>query len=413
MGSALSDVRVIDASQIVAGPVCTAFLADLGADVVKVEPPGGEMARGGEWELDGQEINPAFLHINRNKRSMSVDLKDGEGRAVVGQLVEDADVFVQNWRPGVAERLGVDYETLRERNEDLVYAHITGYGETGPAAGMPGMDVVIQHVTGFSSMLGFEGHPPTQSQCSLADYFAGYTTALSIMAALHHRDRGGGGQKIDVSLLESLMHNMDSVFEFYHTLGMEPRRAGRTSYAHDDVLYGAAEAKDGWVCVALLLYNDHMWEGYCELLDRPDLFEAERYRTAAGRRENIGTLTEQFEEWLAGYTVEEAVPMLNEAGIPAAPHNTISEAAEMDQLRHRDVFVDIEHPQYDREFRLTDTPLSLSETPPGIRSPAPELGEHTEEVLREVGYEEAEIERLVRRSVVSGENGPTAESGGH
>lgn len=399
MDAALDDLSVIDASQIVAGPVCTAFLADLGADVVKIEPPGGEMARGGEWELNGNQINPAFLHLNRNKRSIAVDLKTDEGRDAIYRLIEAADVFIQNWKPGVAERLGVDYETLTGYNDDLVYAHITGYGETGPAAGNPGMDVIMQHISGFSSMLGFENHPPTQSQCSLADYFAGYSTALSIMGAIHYRERGGSGQKIDVSLLESLMHNMDSVFEFYHALGLEPRRAGRTGYAQPDVLYGAAEAKDGWVCVALLLYNERMWEGYCELLDRPDLLEADRYQTPQGRREDIVHLTSQFEEWLTGYTVETVVPMLNEAGIPAAPHNTISDAAKMEQVQHRDVFVDIEHPEYGQELRLTDTPLSLSETPPEIRAPAPMLGEHTREVLQDAGYSESAITKLIERGV--------------
>lgn len=400
MDSALSDISIVDASQIVAGPVCTAFLADLGADVVKIEPPSGEMARGGPWELDGQEINPAFLHVNRNKRSLAVDLKSEEGQDAVQRLVESADVFVQNWRPGVAERLGVDYETLRSRNEDLIYAHITGYGETGPAVDRPGMDVIIQHLTGFSSMLGFEDHPPTQSQCSLADYFAGYNAALSIMGALYNRLGDGSGQKIDVSLLESLMHNMDSVFEFYHMLGMEPRRAGRTGYAQPDVRYGAVEAEDGWVCVALLLYNDHMWEGYCDLLDRPDLLEADEYQTAKGRREDIAELTAEFEEWITDYAVEEVVPMLNDAGIPAAQHNHISKAAELDQVEHRDVFVDVEHPEYDRELTLTESPLSLSETPAAIRDPAPMIGEHTRQVLLEAGYSEDTVEDLLDRGVV-------------
>lgn len=389
----LSDVTVVDMGQAVAGPICATFLADLGADVIKVERPSGDVYRIDRRELNREAFNPAFELYNRNKRALSVDIKTETGREVLYDLISDADVFVQNWPPGVAESLGVDYETLTERNDDLIYVHVTGYGETGPDATKPAMDTIIQHVSGFSSMLGYEDHPPIRSQSSLSDFFAGYSAAISALGAIRARDKGGGGQKVDVSLLESMMHNMDGAFEYYNNLGEEPGHGGRNGFFQPEMLYGAARAKDGWVCVALLLYSDRVWEGYCTLLDRPDLYEKEKYQTDRGRMDDAAELTAKFEEWLTQYTVEEAIDVLNDAGIPAARHNTVGDAAEMEQVEARDVFVDVPHPQFD-SVTLTDTPLAMSEEQPSIRKHAPMLGEHNQEILHELGYDEDEVSQL-------------------
>ncbi|MFC7157132.1 CaiB/BaiF CoA transferase family protein [Halomarina halobia] len=397
----LSDVRVLDCGQAIAGPICATYLGDLGADVVKIERPDGEVFRNERRELDGKPFNPAFEQFNRNKRSLCLDLKCEAGRDALLDLVEVADVFVQNWPPGVAERLGVDYETLAELNPDLVYVHVTGYGETGPLANKPAMDTIIQHLSGLSSLMGYEGQPPIRSQSSVADYYAGCHAAISALAALRHRDAGNGGQKIDVSLLESLMHNMDGAFEYYNNLGEVPKRAGRNAFFNPDMLYGAAEAADGWVCVALLLYSDSMWEAYCDLLDRDDLRDDPRYRTDAGRLADAKELTAIFETWLRERTVEDAVDVLNDAGIPAAAHQTIDQTAEMDHVAHRGVFRTVDHPRLG-DLVLTDTPLSLSETPPAIRRHTPELGEHSREVLAELGYEPATLDRLQEAGVIEG-----------
>jgi len=227
--------------------------------------------------------------------------------------------------------LGADYNTLRAENEGLVYAHVTGYGETGPAAGDPGMNANIQQISGFASLNGFEGDPPIRAQSPLADYYAGYNTAVSVLAALYHRLSGGNGQKVDVSLLESLMHNMDAAFEMYHNVGYEPPRGGRKAFENPEMLYGAAEAADGWVCVALLLSNERFWRGYCELLDRPDLLADPRYETPAGRTADLARLTAGFEAWLSEKPVDEAVSALLDVGIPAAPHNTVQEASDLER----------------------------------------------------------------------------------
>jgi crotonobetainyl-CoA:carnitine CoA-transferase CaiB-like acyl-CoA transferase len=399
----LSDISVVDVSQAVAGPICSTFLADLGADVVKIERPSGDVYRIDRRNLNGKPFNPPFELYNRNKRALGLDLKSDEGKELFYELVEEADVVLQNWPPGVAEKLGADYETLSELNEELIYVHVSGYGETGPEANKPAMDAIIQHVSGFSSLLGYEDvRPPIRSQSSLADFYAGYNATISTLGAIRHRDKGNGGQKIDISMLESMMHNMDGAFEYYTNLGETPGKGGRSAYFNTDILYGAARAADGWVCVALLLYSDRVWRGYCELLDRPDLYEKPEYQTDSGRVGDAEYLTGLFEDWLLDKEIDEAIELLNDHGIPAARHNTVADAAELDQVEARDVFVDIEHPRYG-DLTLTDTPLELSESEASIERPAPLLGQHNREILTEQGYSEAEIAELIERGVLVSE----------
>ncbi|MFB6069625.1 MAG: CaiB/BaiF CoA transferase family protein [Halanaeroarchaeum sp.] len=399
----LSDIRVVDMTQVVAGPVATAFLADLGADVVKVERPAGDVYRVARREFDGEPFNPPFELYNRNKRGVALDLKTDEGRDVFEDLLADADVFVQNWPPGVAERLDLDYETLGEQYEDLIYVHITGYGETGPDARKPAMDTIIQHVTGFSHLLGYEDHPPIRSQSSLSDFYAGYNAALSTMAAIRARDRGEGGQKVDVSLMESMMHNMDGAFEYYTNLGEEPGHGGKNAFFNPDMLYGAARAADDWIVVGLLLYSDRVWEAYCDLLDRPDLLEREKYQTDDGRMDDAEELTAMFEEWLRERPAEEAIETLNDAGIPASRHHTISEAAEMDQVEARGVFREVSHPRYG-SISLTNSPLDLAGHDTDVDRPAPLLGQHNRAVLADLGYSEEEIDALESAGVLVDED---------
>lgn len=399
----LSDVRVIDCGQAIAGPLCATYLGDLGADVVKIEQPGGEVYRTDRREKGGEPFNPGFEQFNRNKRSLCLDVKTPGGVATMHDLVEVSDVFVQNWPPGVAERLAVDYETLREVNEDLIYVHVSGYGETGPMANDPAMDTIIQHVSGLSSIMGYDdGKPPIRAQSSVADFYAGCHAAISALAALRHRDvTDDGGQRIDVSLLESLMHNMDAAFEYYHNCGDVPKRAGRNAFFDSDMLYGAAEAADGWVCVALLLYSDRMWEACCELIGREDLLEEEKYQTDAGRMDDAAELSAIFEDWLREQPADEAVETLVDVGIPAAKHRTIDEAANLEHVEERGVFQTVQHPRLD-ELTLTATPLSLSKTPPQAPRHAPVLGEHNHDVLSELGYDDDEIADLAATDVIDG-----------
>jgi crotonobetainyl-CoA:carnitine CoA-transferase CaiB-like acyl-CoA transferase len=399
-GMPLSDVQVIDAGQVIAGPVCGAYLADLGAEVVKLESPTGDILRGGAQTIDGEEVSTSYELVNRNKRSVSIDLKSDEGQEAVHSLIEKADVFLQNWPPGVAERLDVDYETLQELNEDLIYVHVTGYGETGPMADRPAMDTAIQHISGLSSLMGYEDHPPIRAQTSLGDYYAGTNAAVATLGALRHRDRGNGGQKVEISMLEALMHNLDSAFELYNNVeDFEFQKGRRNSYKFPDRLYGAAETEDGWVCVAFYLNSPGVWKGFCELVGREDLLEDPKYDDASNRLADAGKFSEMLEDWMRERTSEECLETLQEKGIPVAPHNSVPEAAEMEHVEERDVFQEVDHPRYG-SITLTRPPFRLSETDPEIRRAAPLLGEYTAEALRKVGYSQEEIETLKDRSIV-------------
>ena len=396
----LADITVLDATQALSGPVCAMFLADLGADVIKVEPPTGEQARAGSHELDGEPISTGFELTNRNKRSLSIDLKTDDGQEIIHELAREADVFIQNWRPSVAERLSVDYDTLSRDNEGLIYVQISGYGETGPRALAPAMDPIIQHASGMTSIQGREEDPPTKMQGAPPDYLAGHNAAIGVLGALRHRDKGGGGQKVSISMLEAMMHYSNAAFEQYLNLGIEPQKAGRGNPTLPDLLYGAVEADDGWVAVALVLFSDRMWDAYCDIVDRDDLRDHPKYQTAEGRINDLAELNAEFENWLADQPAEEAIDVLNEKGIPAGPVNTIAEAAEMDQVEHRGSIVEVDHPRYGT-LEFTNTPLSgLSETPGEIRHHAPRLGEHNREILTELGYSAEDIARFETDGVV-------------
>ncbi|MFB6310905.1 MAG: CaiB/BaiF CoA transferase family protein [Salinirussus sp.] len=396
----LGDVSVLDFGQAISGPICATFLADLGADVVKVERPTGDVYRINRREKDGVGFNPPFEVYNRNKRGLSIDVKSDEGLAIIYDLLEKTDIMVQNWPPGVAGKLGLDYETVQEYNSDLVYVHVTGYGEEGPAANQPAMDAIVQHVSGFASTLGYEGDPPIRAQSSVADFYAGYNAALSALAALRAAERGEGGQKVDISMLQSTMHAADGAFEYHLNCDEEIPRGGRNNFALPDMLYGAAEAQDGWVAVALLVYSDRIFEAFCELVGREDLLEEPRYADDAERMADAAKFTAIFEEWLADQTVEDALDALLDAGIPAGKHNTVSEAAQLEHNEAVNAFVDVEHPRLGT-LELSDTPLDLERGEPTIRSPAPIRGEDNEAILREAGFDTDDIERLQAEGVLS------------
>lgn len=378
----LDGVRVVDLTQVMAGPFCTMILGDLGADVIKVEPPGrGDISRrmGGEgMELEGDD-NAPFLALNRNKRSVTLNLKDEGQREAFYRLVATADVVVENFRPGVTGRLGIHYDRLVEHRPDLIYASISGFGQTGPYAQRPGFDLIAQGISGIMSVTGIPGGEPVKCGVPISDLSAGLYAACAILAAYVHRQRTGDGQYVDTSLFEAALSlSVWESAELWST-GQVPRPFGS---AHRlNAPYQALKAGEGHVIVGAI--SDSQWESLCEVIGRPELAGDERFRTNAARMDNLDQLVRELEDALAGATSEEWVDRLIEAGVPAGPIYDYREVFEDPHTKAREMVVEYTHPVEGR-VKTLGFPYKMGGTPPRVRRPAPLLGEHTEEVLEEI-----------------------------
>ena len=375
---ALTGMRVLDLSQVMAGPFCTMVLADLGADVVKVESPdAGDQTRR-SWGRSGRgEDSRAFLALNRNKRSVVLDLKSPEGLAEFHRLVATADVVVENWRPGVAARLGVDYDTLAVIRPSLVYASISGFGQSGPYADRPGYDLIAQAMTGVMSITGEPGGRPVKSGIPVADLGSGLFCAVGILAAWISSRDTGHGQHVETSLFESaLALAVWESTEFWDT-GRVPAKLGSANRM--SAPYQALATRDGFVTIGA--NNDRLWRRLCAALDLPDLPGDPRFATNPGRMENRAQLVEVLEERLVERGTAEWVDLLLAAGVPAGPIQDYRQVLEEDpHVKARGMVQRLQHP-VEGELPVLASPLRLSRTPPSIRRPPPLLGQHTDEVL--------------------------------
>ena len=377
----LAGVRVLDLSRVLAGPYCTMLLTDLGADVVKVERPGAgdETRTWGPPFADGEATY--FLSINRGKRSIELDLADPASRQVVERLVESSDVVIENFRAGGAERLGLDYESVRRLREDVVYCSITGFGSGRQPAGRPGYDFVVQAECGLMSITGDPSGPPMKVGVAVVDVLCGLHAAVGILAALRDRERTGSGRRIEVSLLESAMAALVNVAQAALSTGVE---AGRYGSAHPSIVpYEPFEAADGWIAVAAP--NDGLWGRLCAALERPDLVADERFSTNPGRvchrDELVRSLSSTFRarpsaEWLA---------LLDQHGVPAGKVRGVREAFEAAAEAGEPATIEVEHPAIGR-LPLTRSPIRLEAEDLGEPLAPPLLGQHTEEILRELGF---------------------------
>ena len=378
MNQPLDDVRIVDLTQVMAGPFCTMLLGDLGADVIKVEPPRGDLSRamgGARLRMKGDD-NAPFLALNRNKRSVVLDLKTDADRARLLELVDGADVFIENFRPGVAERLGMGYEATAARNPRLVYASISGFGQEGPYADRPGFDLIAQGMAGLMSVTGDPGGAPVKCGVPVADLAAGLYAAIGILAALRARDRTGRGQRVGTSLFEAALGL--SVWESteYWATGEAPRALGS---AHRlSAPYQALRTADGHVTLAAL--TDTQWTRLCAVLGREDLPQDARFATNAARMANLPALVEALEESLATDTTAHWVERLLEAGVPAGPILDYSQVFADPHTLARGMVQEMEHP-VEGVIRTLGFPLELSASPLRVRRPPPLLGEHTAEVL--------------------------------
>ena len=386
--TALAGIRVLDQTQVMAGPFCTMLLADMGADVVKIEPPGGESMRGGELEL-APGVSASFLAVNRNKRGIVLDLKRPEGVAVLKKLAATADVLVENYRPGVAARLGVDYATLAAENPRLVYCSISGFGQTGPYAGRGGFDLIAQGMSGIMSATGTEGGPPVKVGVPITDLGAGLFGLVGILAALRARRVTGRGQLVDTSLFEAgLALSAWEATEYWYT-GENPRPLGT---AHRlNAPYQAFRARDGWFTVGAA--NERLWPRFAALLGLEHLVGDPRFAEPGARLRNRADLQELVEAVTTGAPRAHWLALCEEAGIPAGPIYSVPEALADPHALARGMVQELEHPRVGRVQALGN-PVKLSRSPATLRKSAPDLGEDTDAVLREAGYTADALEAL-------------------
>ncbi len=374
----LHGIRVLDLSRVLAGPYCTMVLGDLGADVIKVEPPEGDETRA--WGPPFAKGESAYyLCINRNKRSMTVNLKSDEGRAILRELALKSDVLVENFRPGTLARYGLDDETLRPDHPRLVYCSISGFGQTGPLRERPGYDFMIQAMGGIMSVTGDPDGEPMKVGVAVADLFAGQNAVIAILAALQARERNGEGQYIDIALFDSQLGWLANVTSNFLISGNLPKRYGN---AHPNIVpYQVFEAVDGWF--ALAVGNDKQFVRLCDVIDRPEWSSDERFTTNTARVSNREKLIPLLKSIFTLRRVDEWLSLLESAEIPCGPINTLDKAFANPQVAAREMLVTMEHPTIG-DLPLVGSPLKFSATPVEYQLPPPRLGEHTDEILRDV-----------------------------
>jgi len=382
----LEGIRILDLTRALAGPYCTMMLGDLGADVIKVEMPGrGDESRGWGPPFVGQPYGPYpgesayFLSANRNKRSITVNLKRAAGQEIVRRLAARSDVLVENFRTGTLEELGLGYEQLRPVNPRLVYCSISGYGRTGPYAERPGYDFVIQAEGGLMGITGPEEGPPYRVGIPIVDITAGMFAATAVLAALHARQRTGEGQLVDLSLLDTSAALLTNVASNYLVGGEPPRRLGN---AHPNITpYEAFPARDRWF--ALAVANDRQWASLCDVIGRPELKEDPRFASNNSRVANRPALRAILDAIFQSRDAGEWLAEFERAGLPCGPINSIPDVFAHPQAQARQMILAAEHPTAGT-VRFPGFPYKLSGTPAAVRRPPPRLGEHTEEVLVEL-----------------------------
>jgi crotonobetainyl-CoA:carnitine CoA-transferase CaiB-like acyl-CoA transferase len=386
MSLPLDHIHVIDLTRARSGPTCVRQLADMGAQVIKVEQPDDEEGVG--------RHNSDFQNLHRNKRSLVLNLKDPRGVAILKKLVTKTDVLVENYRPDVKRRLGIDYADLRPLNPRLIYASISGFGQTGPYRDRPGYDQIAQGMGGLMSITGPPGGGPWRVGIPVADLSAGLLAAQGILVALIERERSGEGQWVHTSLLEAMV----SMLDFQATrwlIGKEvPPQAGNNHPT--GIPTGTFRVKDGHINIAAS--GQHMWRRLCDALDAAALYEDPRFSTPGRRSQNRDALTVALEEKLRTKTSSEWIAALNAAGVPCGPILTIDQVFANEQVQHLELAREIDHPQLGA-IQVLGLPVTLSRTPGAIRTPTPEKGEQAGEILRELGMSAEEISRLHEEGV--------------
>lgn len=392
----LAGLRVLDLSRVLAGPYCTMMLADMGADVAKVERPGaGDDTRGfGPPFLNGESTY--FMSVNRNKRSLTLNLKDERGLEIVRHLLETADVVVENFRPGLMQSFGLSYEAVRDINPRIVYCSISGYGGTGPDAMLPGYDLIIQGEGGVASITGAPEGPPMKSGTSQADIVAGMMACHGVLLALLARERTGRGQKVDIGMLDCQVAMLTYQAAIYFATGESPARLGNR---HPSIVpYETFASADGYLNVAC--GNESIWRRFCMAAGLEALIEDERFAKNSDRVANASDLRSILNPVIRERTTCEWIDILRPAGVPSGRIQDVAEICEHPQTVARDMVVDLDHPAAG-PIRTTGVPVKLSDTPGSVELPPPVLGQHTQEVLSEwLGMSVRDVAELRREGLV-------------
>jgi formyl-CoA transferase len=385
---ALDGLRVIDVTQVMAGPFCAMMLADLGADVIKIEPPAGDSTRTMPGAVGTD--SPSFNAVNRGKRSVVLNLKTPEGVAALTRLVRSADILVENYRPGVMKTLGLDYESLSALNPRLIYASISGYGQSGPMKNKGGFDLVAQGVSGIMSVTGEPGGAPVKSGIPLTDLGAALFAVVGILAALEYRHTTGEGQQIDTSLLDAGVGlSVWEATQYFSGRGI-PERLG--SAHRMSAPYQAFRCADGFITIGGA--NDRSFRRICDVLEHPEWADSPEFKTDGVRIRNRADLAARIEAITITQPRAHWLALFDANSIPCGPINDYAQVFQDPQVLAREMVVDVEHPTLG-SIKALGSPIKMSATPPDVRRRAPLLGEHTKEVLSEMGFADAEIDKLV------------------
>ncbi len=389
MAKPLEGVVVLDLSRVLAAPYTGMILADMGADVIKIERPGkGDDSRAYGPFKNGESVY--YMSLNRGKRSMTLNMKSEEGKQILKDLVKEADVLVENFRGGTMDKLGLGYDVLKEINPRLIYSACTGFGMTGPYKFDPAYDVIVQGMGGIMSITGQEGGEPTKVGASIGDITAGIFSAVGIMMALYAREKTGKGQLVDVSMLDCQVAILENAIARYMNAGVSPKPIGNR---HASITpFQSLKTSDGYVIIAV--GNDTLWQKFCGLIDRPDLAADPRFTTNPLRTENVKVLGEELTKTFVTKTMDEWLHILKEGGIPVGPINDVERVIKDPAVIARDMIVTTHHPVAG-DVEMAGVPIKLSDTPGSVDGPAPTLGQHTREILKEkLNMDDALIDQL-------------------
>lgn len=392
----LENIKVLDLTRVLAGPFCTMILSDLGAEIIKVEvPETGDDSRSFGPFKNGKSLY--FVSINRDKKSISLNLKSEKGKEILKQLVQKVDIIIENYRPGTMEKLGLGWDILKDINPKLIYAASSGFGHSGPYSKKPAYDILAQAMGGVMSITGWPNTPPTRVGMSLGDITASLYTAIGINAALYQREKTGLGQKIDVSMLDCQVSILENALARYQVENKSPEPIGNR---HPTISpFQAFKANDGYFVIAV--GNDSLWKDFCNALHHTELIEDERFKTNGLRTKNIDELVNILEPVFAEKSVNEWLKIIENAKVPCAPINTVDKLFEDEQIKSRNMIVDVNDAQAG-DLKIAGNPIKMTTVPEvNRRKPAPEIGQDNLEVLQDLlGLNKEEIENLKTNGVI-------------